>query len=90
MEYKEVPCKCGFTYEKNSEKFEIHKIKMGTVMGMKLPKKLVPRCSTCKKISLLERIDKEEMISANIGPFYGLPELKKIVYIINSSRTRGT
>lgn len=55
MEYKEVPCEYGFTYEKNREHFEIYHLTMGTIMGMELPKKAVPRCKTCKKISLLER-----------------------------------
>ncbi|HMG14877.1 MAG TPA: hypothetical protein VK590_05500 [Saprospiraceae bacterium] len=57
MEYKEVPCKCGFTYEENKKEFEIYHMRMGTFMGQELTKKPVPRCKTCKTISILERAE---------------------------------
>lgn len=55
MEWREVSCKCGFTYENNKEEFEIYPMKIGSFMGQELPKKLVPRCKTCKTISFVER-----------------------------------
>jgi len=54
-EYKEVPCKCGFTYEKTPEEFEIYHMKMGTYLAKELPKKPVLRCKICKTISFLSK-----------------------------------
>ena len=58
-EYKEIPCKCGFTYEINKDKFEVYHLNMGTVFGVEIPKKLVPRCKNCLTISVIERINDE-------------------------------
>ncbi len=56
-EYKEVPCKCGFTCEKNRDEFEIYHMRMGSIMGKELPLKHVKRCKTCKTISILQRVE---------------------------------
>lgn len=55
MEYKEIPCECGYTYENDANEFEIYEMKMGSLFGKELPKKSVPRCKTCKKISILKK-----------------------------------
>ena len=54
-EWREVPCKCGFTHENNPSEFETYHLRMGSIMGKELPLKSVPRCKTCKNISILER-----------------------------------
>lgn len=55
MEYKEVACKCGYTYENNKDEFEIYRMRMGSILGQELPRKPVPRCKTCKTVSIVER-----------------------------------
>lgn len=50
-ELREVPCKCGFTHEKNSEEFEIYELEI----AKSFPKMKVPRCKKCQTISILER-----------------------------------
>ena len=55
--YKEIPCKCGFTYENNKDEYETYHMRIGSIRGKELPKKPIPRCRTCKTISLIERTD---------------------------------
>lgn len=72
--YKEVSCKCGFTYEKNKEEFEIYNMKLASIRGQDI-RKPVPRCKTCKTISILQR--ETEILEDE--DFKDMPSLKKIV-----------
>jgi len=51
---KEIPCECGFTYEKNSDEFEIYHLLIASINGRELPRKPVMRCKSCKTISKIE------------------------------------
>lgn len=55
-EWRERPCKCGYTHEKNPEQFEIYELELvKPSMGYTFPKMKVPRCLTCQTLSILER-----------------------------------
>lgn len=59
-EWKEIPCKCGFTDEENPEQFENYDLPICTrvINGYtdKITDKItVPRCKTCKTISVMGR-----------------------------------
>ncbi len=84
MQYKERPCKCGHTVENNFLEYEIFKMKMGTFLSKKLPNRHTLRCKTCKKVSILERV--EDLQKDKDDVFEGLPSLKKIVDTIIDSK----
>lgn len=75
-EWKEVPCRCGFTPEKNKSEFEVYLLRMGTFMGQEIPKKPVQRCKTCKSISIIHRV---ENIMSDDEVYKGMSPLKEIV-----------
>jgi len=76
-EYIEVPCKCGFTQDKNPEEFETYLLRMGTFMNQEIGLKPVPRCKTCKTISIIMR---ENLISEKEEyPFKDMPSVRNIV-----------
>lgn len=56
FEWRELPCKCGFTHEKNPQEYETYDLPIYTskIDGHKGSMK-VPRCKTCQDVSILER-----------------------------------
>ena len=56
VDWKEIPCKCGFTSENDREEFELHEMEMVKWMGeYQPPKKIVTRCKTCKTVCIIQR-----------------------------------
>lgn len=81
-DFIEIPCQCGFTAEKNRDKYEIYLMKIGSIMGKELPKKEVLRCRICKDISFLKRnYDVDEDLV-----FKGMSSIETITDIIKDSR----
>lgn len=59
-EWREIPCKCGYTPERNSNEYEVYMLTMTSeTWPIQLHPKKTWRCKVCKELSLIEMVEKK-------------------------------